>query len=305
MQMVQQMIDAKVNEYGLSNNGTGLPTCDKPQPVLAKKTALRDLQNETRNIIARPSGNSSLPKEKVTFTNATKVCGSKRSTPDPPLSPACNQPSCNNGPNGHLVYVRRRTESEPGSTNTCNAENAESPQPIKSSNGKQELHGPQNRREEPKVACFPAFAPMPATSLATFSSGGPSVPNSTGKLRNGLAVSEPNYNTIATGTPYLVSPLSQRTGNRHWEERFSRLQTFLKTCDQSSQEEYVKQLRSLSAIDRSRHAVELEKRAILLSLEEGKEIQRVKALNVLGKSSPKNYGSATAQSHFLQSLSNK
>ncbi|MBA0829156.1 hypothetical protein Goarm_013776, partial [Gossypium armourianum] len=42
-------------------------------------------------------------------------------------------------------------------------------------------------------------------------------------------------------------------------------------------------LRSLSAVELSKHAIELEKRSIQLSLEEAKELQRVAVLNVLGK----------------------
>jgi hypothetical protein len=41
---------------------------------------------------------------------------------------------------------------------------------------------------------------------------------------------------------------------------------------------------SLSSAELSKHAVDLEKRSIQFSLEEAREMQRVAALNVLGRS---------------------
>ncbi|KAI3781336.1 hypothetical protein L2E82_11348 [Cichorium intybus] len=70
----------------------------------------------------------------------------------------------------------------------------------------------------------------------------------------------------------------------HWNARFVQLQKYLKQCDSSNHEVYLQELRSFSPDECSRHAVELEKRAIQLVVEEGREIQRVKDLNVLGKS---------------------
>ncbi|KAJ6346496.1 hypothetical protein OIU78_009011 [Salix suchowensis] len=70
----------------------------------------------------------------------------------------------------------------------------------------------------------------------------------------------------------------------HWEERYCQLQILLKKLDESDQEEYAQKLRSVSSVELSRHAIELEKRSIQLSLEEAKEVQRVAILNVLGKS---------------------
>uniref|UniRef100_A0A2P2JZM9 Uncharacterized protein n=1 Tax=Rhizophora mucronata TaxID=61149 RepID=A0A2P2JZM9_RHIMU len=69
-----------------------------------------------------------------------------------------------------------------------------------------------------------------------------------------------------------------------WEERYYQLQSLLKQLDESDQEDYIQMLRSLSSVELSRHAVDLEKRSIQLSLEEVKELQRVGVLNVLGKS---------------------
>uniref|UniRef100_A0A0A9DPE0 Uncharacterized protein n=1 Tax=Arundo donax TaxID=35708 RepID=A0A0A9DPE0_ARUDO len=45
-------------------------------------------------------------------------------------------------------------------------------------------------------------------------------------------------------------------------------------------------LRSLSSVGRSKHAIELEKRAANLLVKEGKELQKMKVLNVLGRLVP-------------------
>ncbi|KAF8700636.1 hypothetical protein HU200_033981 [Digitaria exilis] len=77
-----------------------------------------------------------------------------------------------------------------------------------------------------------------------------------------------------------------RLSNQDQSGRFLRLQAFLRDNEQSGQEEYICMLRSLSSLGRSKHAIELEKRAANLLIEEGKELQKMKVLNVLGKLSP-------------------
>ncbi|KAI3730265.1 hypothetical protein L1987_61434 [Smallanthus sonchifolius] len=68
-------------------------------------------------------------------------------------------------------------------------------------------------------------------------------------------------------------------------DRFIRLQNFIKQCDGSDHRENIQLLLRLSPLVLSKHAVELEKRAIQLTIEEGKEMQRMQALNILGKPS--------------------
>lgn len=79
-----------------------------------------------------------------------------------------------------------------------------------------------------------------------------------------------------------------------FQQRFKQLQAFLKQCDEADQIECMHALRSLSAAARSGHAVELETRAIRLSLEEGKEMKRMRLLNVLGKISERSLEDAGA-----------
>ncbi|CAA7042416.1 unnamed protein product [Microthlaspi erraticum] len=71
-----------------------------------------------------------------------------------------------------------------------------------------------------------------------------------------------------------------------WEERYHQLQMLLNKLDSQSHQtdHHVQMLWSLSAAELSKHAVDLEKRSIHLSLEEAREMQRVSALNVLGRS---------------------
>uniref|UniRef100_A0A0D9VFK2 Uncharacterized protein n=1 Tax=Leersia perrieri TaxID=77586 RepID=A0A0D9VFK2_9ORYZ len=93
---------------------------------------------------------------------------------------------------------------------------------------------------------------------------------------------------ICTHVVAVKEPSSSSSGssNQDWKERFIKLQAFLRSNEQSGQEEYIRMLRSLSSVGRSKHAIELENRAVKLLIEEGKELQKMKVLNVLNKLSP-------------------
>ncbi|KAJ9704623.1 hypothetical protein PVL29_002939 [Vitis rotundifolia] len=102
-----------------------------------------------------------------------------------------------------------------------------------------------------------------------------------GKTGNRLPPAEANYPPITSAIPFSDNPRGMKS--QYWEERNLQLQRLLRKLDQSNQEDYLQMLRSLSSIELSRHAVKLERRSIQLSLEEGKELQRVGALNILEK----------------------
>ncbi|CAN0878718.1 hypothetical protein LINGRAHAP2_LOCUS12619 [Linum grandiflorum] len=108
--------------------------------------------------------------------------------------------------------------------------------------------------EDMKATRFSAFAPVRMGSK----------PND--------AHSAPRYPFAANGTKRV-----------HWEERYRQLQVLLKKQDESDHDDYIQMLRSVTSVERSRHAVALEKRLIQLSFEEAKEIQWVAYLNVLGR----------------------
>ncbi|KAG1361066.1 hypothetical protein COCNU_09G005290 [Cocos nucifera] len=289
--MVQQMI-GKFSESRLLGSGRAMPAGDKQHPISVKKVALRELPNESRNIITKPPGTSTLPKDKGVAPDSVKVVGIKRPQPDDPSSPSSHQAPGNIGPNGHLVYVRRKLETEQGKMSTClNMDSADSPELRKT----KEQNLQDGQTQELKEASRPV--PVPVASVAA-SSGGPSGSHRPGRPITGLAVPEPHDSTVASTTPVPANP--QRPGSQEWKERYTRLQMFLESCDQSSQEEYIRMLRSLSAVGRSRHAVELEKRAIHLLLEEGRELHRMKVLNVLGKAPSKDQMPVSTQTPSLQ-----
>ncbi|KAJ0966749.1 hypothetical protein J5N97_023666 [Dioscorea zingiberensis] len=290
--MVRQMID-KFNEYKFVSSGSAMPTGDKQNPIAVKKVALRELPNETRNIITQLPGNSPPSKDSQAVSNATvKVYGIKRQQPDCPASPSSLHLPANSSANGHLVYVRRKLDTEPGKISSCgNTDGAGSLEPRKSSNGvaneakllREQLQGSSS---------FQTIAPVPVAS-STVSSQGTSPPATLGKSMAGLVSPEPKDSIVTTTMPGQVDSQQAAASPNYWKERFFQLQTFLKNCDQSGQEDYIRMLRSLSAVGRSQHAVELEKRAIHLLLEEVKELHRMRVLNVLGKALPNDHGSGS------------
>ncbi|WCJ28930.1 hypothetical protein M5689_010597 [Euphorbia peplus] len=264
--MVQQTVESKFSEYGLTNTETNLSTSDKQLPVAVKKTALRDVQNENRI----PNKIENSLKDKVSI-DAVKAAGMKRSLPKDPVSPPCHQSPNSSAANAQLVYVRRKFETETSKSSGCDVRSTND---VSANSGQhdhvEETSQLKTQIKEPKVTCFPAFAPMPIASSTT-ASAKPSVP---------FPVPDPSNKHVAS-TP-LANNL-KGTKNLHWEERYHQLHVLLKKFDETDQEDYLQTLRSLSSVELSRHAVELEKRSIQLSLEEAKEMQRVGVLNVLGK----------------------
>ncbi|CAL9115376.1 unnamed protein product [Musa textilis] len=275
-----------------------MPVGDE-QILLAKKVALRELPNESKNITNKPLLNS-LPKDcvKGLTHESGKVAGTKRQQPDGPPCPSSNLPQVKVSPLANLVYTRRKLETEQGKMGAfVYINHAESPELRKlSSNCTKRLNMQKELIQEPKVVSSSSYVSDAITSPA-MSSMGLAFPHSHGKSISRLAGPEPQDSAIAAECPFPADP-PHKVHNEGWKDRFLRLQMFLKACDQSYQEDYIQMLRSLSAIGRSRHAVELEKRAIHLLLEEGKELQRMKALNVLGKSQPNDHASILSQTPF-------
>lgn len=284
------MINSKLNSNRLGDNGSGLPTYHKQPPVAIKKIPLRDVQNDNRSLLHRHSES-----EGGSIADAIKTSGTKRLTPDCPQSPPCHQFFSSNGANDHLVYARRRFESELGKRRILdlpnkNADNLHSTQFCQNM---QQIPQQQTQMKDRNAYCAPAFAPIPLASLVTFAFGEPSVPLSMGKPSNELLDVESNYLKVTSEVPHSVH--SKETDDQQRKERFLRLQKVLKQCDEFDQNDYIQMLRSFSPSELSRHAIELEKRAIQLTVEEGKEIQRMKELNILGKSVPKNNPSPITQ----------
>ncbi|KAL0366484.1 UNVERIFIED_CONTAM: hypothetical protein Sradi_3538500 [Sesamum radiatum] len=99
------------------------------------------------------------------------------------------------------------------------------------------------------------------TATMAFPSNGLSVPSSFGKHSNSTPAAK-----VYPELPRTVD--SKTTSDQLRTERFIRLQKFLKQCDEANQREYTQMLLHLSPAELSKHAVELEKRAIQLTIEE-------------------------------------
>ncbi|GMI70558.1 hypothetical protein HRI_000725100 [Hibiscus trionum] len=279
--MVQQTLDSKFSEFGLLKPENNSPACDKQCSVGAKKTPLRDLQNQNR-IVPNSIGSSPFSKDRGPCIDPIKVSGTKRASPECPLSPSqCQSPS-NMAANRHLVYVRRKCEAELGRSSAFDCIGTSNYQQMRQVTQLEEINQLKSLRKDSKVSFFPELAPLPMASLIS-PSAKPSVPLPLGKSATKLTPLESNQHPVVAlaASPLFNSPKGIR--KLHWDLRYYQLQMLLKKLDQSDQEDYTQMLRCFSAVELSRHAVELEKRSIQLSLEEAKELQRVGILNVLGK----------------------
>ncbi|XP_023511842.1 uncharacterized protein LOC111776740 [Cucurbita pepo subsp. pepo] len=266
--MVQKSIDSKFSEYGHGNSGKDVPSQEKQMQISAKKTALRDLQNDNRVTASHCTGSSPLLKERGPSSDFIKVSGNN------PATPSHLHSSTSNASNGHLVYVRRKSEVDIGKNSPCDSTNMKGDYPNLSKLGQlAETAHLKSQVKELQNHCFPAFAPFPMVSPMN-ASGKPSVPHHVGKYGINFATAESNFHPAPSTVP-------SGWKNLQWEDRYHQLQLLLHKLDQSDQQDYLQVLRSLSSVELSRHAVELERRSIQLSLEEAKELQRVGVLNVL------------------------
>ncbi|XP_076914984.1 uncharacterized protein LOC143574188 [Bidens hawaiensis] len=232
--MVQQT-DSKLSEYVLANSETGFTNPDR------KTTTSRDLQNVNTSMELKSEG-TSLLKDNRPVVEPVKLAGTKRSQ----QTPARN--------NGHLVYVRRKTESEQHKNSISNKLNDQS--------RKLHEHHEKNHQQHAindSTTCVPESKTSDDVSGKT---------NTTSHVADSSSLQLNNAKGLSI---------------QHWEERYKKLQSFLKALDSSNQDDYRQMLHSLSSAGLSRIAVELEKRAILLSMEEAKEVQRAKLVDVLDK----------------------
>lgn len=279
--MVQQTTESNISGNGLGNSESDLPSGDRQPPIAAKKTALRELQNENRILVPHASKIPPL-KDKVGIFDPVKVSGTKRPSTELSVNPFTNQSPSSNPANSHLVYVRRKSDIEIGKSSSPDSTNisVQGSQSI-STNGPEEAVKHQHQIVGPKISCYPAFATLPITSPPISSSPKPSIPFPLSLSVAKLGSADSKYQSVASSS--LTKENSQGMKNLHWEERFMKLQQLLRSLDQADHKDYLQMLRSLSSVDLSWHAVELERRSIQLSLEEAKEMQRVGLLNVLGK----------------------
>ncbi|KAL3654716.1 hypothetical protein CASFOL_001451 [Castilleja foliolosa] len=205
------------------------PAPDKQVP---KKTALRDMQNENvgPNHKRQDILLSGVPKLN---DDVNKVCGTKRLTPEH-LSSSHVLPSLtHNGTNENAMNARRRfdLELEKGRVYS-NAEKNSDVSELKNVG----------------IAQKTTTATAQKTTAHHFTS------------------KHVNSAPAAQEVPHATE--SKVNDNDLRAERFERLQNFLKQCDEAKQKEYSKRLLHLSPLDLSKHAVELEKRTIQLTIQE-------------------------------------
>ncbi|KAL2512536.1 Uncharacterized protein Adt_18136 [Abeliophyllum distichum] len=193
--------------------------------------------------------------------------------------------------NGHIVYVRRKADTELGKTSFCgNQSDAVDCPHARKSNDKGETTQQNVQMKEP-ATCI-SNSPSIQTVSASVLTAKHCVSPSRAKSNNISSPANISYVHVNSATSLLDNP--KRANVTHWEERYCQLQNLLKMVDQSDQDDYVQMLQSLSSVELSRHAVELEKRSIRLSLEEAKEMQRVRLFDVLGKH-PKNLRASSVE----------
>ncbi|GFQ01853.1 hypothetical protein PHJA_002329300 [Phtheirospermum japonicum] len=158
--------------------------------------------------------------------------------------PVSECPPRSNAGSAHIVYVRRKTEAtDSAKTNVCGTR-IDSTKKSTSDQG-----------ETTAQRLTPDVAPSSPSLSSTRRSVSPSLGH----------ISSPEENIHANCSN---PPLSEEDPITLWEDRYCRLQSLLKMLDQSDQHDYVQMLRSMSSVELSGHAVELEKRSIKLSTEE-------------------------------------
>lgn len=283
--MVQQTKDSMFCEYSLENTETGLLNTTKQlsTSLSEKKTVLRDLQNENGNSVPKSSHTSADKSESF------KTSFPKRSAAESLTTPLQLQYPMSNAGNGHLVYVRRKPDTEPGRSITCdNHGNGVDCSKLRETDIQDEATQKKSHVKEPKISTSETSS-IPIPSSVVLSSARPTVSSSIEKDNDILPPANLNHlHASSIGNPVRVS-------SKQWEERYIQLQNLLKNLDQSDQNDYVQMLRSLSSVELSKHAVELEKRSIQLSLDEAKELQRVRILDVLERYSKHSRVSLTQQ----------
>ncbi|KAL0322838.1 UNVERIFIED_CONTAM: hypothetical protein Sangu_1903100 [Sesamum angustifolium] len=222
------MINTERNVNGVGSGGTATAH-DKQLAGALRKTALRDVQNENVGSIHKQQ-ESLLPGGGRSSGDAIKVCGTKRLTPERPSS-SQGLPSLAYNESKNIGLLRQ-----------------DIPQKI-------------TQPRDSNLHHIPVATSNNLTATMAFPSNGLSVPSSFGKHSNNTPAAK-----VYPELPRTVD--SKTTSDQLRTERFIRLQKFLKQCDEANQREYTQMLLHLSPSELSKHAVELEKRAIQLTIEE-------------------------------------
>ncbi|XP_020419667.1 uncharacterized protein LOC18777385 isoform X5 [Prunus persica] len=261
------MVSSNLNNNALGNSVVGSSVCHKQSTLPMKKIALRDVQNDNRNFMPNYPENCFLGRP---VADPIKVLGTKILNPELPRSPPCHQFTSISSASDQLMHGGggRKLESALGKRRVQGV----TEQNTYSLNFKrycsqkqQDLPRDRTKNQEHEIS---AFAPMPSASPVKFSPGKPPVPIFLGKPSNGLPAAHSRHLrfTPESMVPHLVG--SEKNHDEQRTEGFLHLQNLLKQFDDSDQREYIQTLRQLSPSELSRHAVELDKRSMQLSVEE-------------------------------------
>jgi hypothetical protein len=215
-------------------SGTSTSADNKRQPIIQeKKGALRDIPDKTKS-----AETPVLSKDKVSTSDSSgnKIAGTKRMNPSSPASPLT------------YTYVRRRLDTEQGKANgsSVNKEDATKEKTVKKlqhSQESQNMHDSQHLQNiyngEATEAVKPQNGSKPDVSKAT------KPQNEKFSEQNGSKGEKREATKPQNGTKEEASEVtrlvsSSLTASQDWKERFIRLQAFLKSCDQSNQEDYMR-----------------------------------------------------------------
>lgn len=275
------MINTENNGNGDLGGAIASPVRDKKLDGTLKKMALRDVQNANLGSVDK-NQESVPPAGGKSICDTIKVCGTKRLTPERPSTTQGFLSSAYNDTNENVVNARRRFELELGRGRLQN--NGEKNQNRKEMNSMVfQVHEVTRRLTQAKdndIHHVPIAISSNQTA-AVVSSNDPPVSHAFGKPNHGRTVAK-----VSPDLSHIVDSKSAKEQLR--VERFIHLQNFLKQCDGANRTEYNRTLMQLSAAELNKLAVVLERRSIQLSVEEAKEMDRGRALNVLAKPSPGN-----------------
>ncbi|KAG9154222.1 hypothetical protein Leryth_000688 [Lithospermum erythrorhizon] len=256
------------SQASLSEDVSLLPANDKQQFTAVKKTALRDLQNQNGSFLASQQ-------------DPVKLLRTKKLTPENPSNLRSQLSFSNNAANEHIVNARRRFELELGNGRSYSVEKyADIMQSKQSCQPQQGNPNKQTQLKESNNTHVPVATSSNLTPPAKISYSGPSKANQLGKKGNNIQAVD--FLKVSAEIPQKTC--SESIIEQKMSDRFIHLQQFLKQCDESRHRDYFEMFLNLSAPDLSRLAVELEKRAMHLTIEEAKELKRMNSLNILTKS---------------------
>lgn len=271
--------ELKNNELGQS----GLDTCisHKQTPMSAKKIVLTDVQNDNRML--QNHRESSFSMDGGPIAEKFKISGTKRLMPESPTGHPFPPLPHRTPTKEHLVYTSKKSEFvQENGTNR----NVSSPRLKPFCNMQKEILQKQTPVLEGNthhVSMVTSNYMAPMNTLSYSNPSLDSLPRSLANPGNGAGPAENDCLKVTSKVPLFTD--SKSVDDRKWEERYVHLQNFLKMCDDESiYKDHVQKLRHLSPAELSIYAVELERRAIQLTIEEGKELQRMKALKILEKS---------------------